>query len=327
MPFQTGPATNLDSLFIDLLDFATDLGWTQDAGAGLSQPALHKGDVYVQFRYDGTGVISGAGRSVGIFQSTGYTANQPPGEHPGDSGSGASGASVTDTEIRNDRCIAEMGGGPFTYWFFGLTPLEGVSYIHVVVLVRPNVYRHFGFGELQRFVDWPGGSYAYGQVKSTGANALDTADSCLLDGLHLGLQGATLRINSFPGQPATSVWGVVGGNPAVGSDRDRNVRVPIQGGFRGGPIAESRGNVGPTVAPGSPWLGLYPICAWYIRALPNQAYYLGSMPDVRGIHMLNFQPGQTAVVSAEEWVVFPASTKAGLVPSTTGNIGIAYKKV
>jgi len=332
--FQTGAATNLNDVFAQLATFITAQGWIEDEDETNGFPSYHRGNVYVQFRYNPTS--SGAlGRHLGVYQSLGYTPGNNPGSHPQDSGNGAfsSSATIAETTLDNERHVSNVGDGPFNYWFF-----EDEIYVHVVLEVRPGEFRHFGFGEIQKFGSWTGGEYAYGHTHEfdTAAELSTSAICAMLDGIYNSatgteeLRAATMRLVGLPDQDPATVWANVwGGISGQGLDQAGNVRANVSGGFRGGFAARALGSYSPG-ATGQSSIGvlpMYPINCWYLDTANTRARYIGSMPDVRGMNIASFAPGDEVTVSADTWVVFPLSIKQIGGDRSTGNLGIAYKKV
>lgn len=331
MAFETGTATDLDDLFTKLLTFAVANGWTQNEGVSADRPALSKGSTFVQFRYDGTSPA--ARRSVGVFQALGYiNSSTAPGAHTNDSGNGAGGASVTDASIALQRCIVRMGNGPFIgYWFFENN--ASPSYIHCVVEIATNEFRHFGFGEISKFGNWTGGEYVYGHHLDSGVVATrSTNASVLLDGLYTPSsntrRAATIRAEGLPGQAAGSRWGQVWASIGVlPNDTAGNAKIAVQGGFRGGPTAQVWGNFNGASDTGL--VPMYPITLWYVDLTNSRVYYLGAMADVRGVNIRNFAPKDTIAIGADTWYIFPTSIRTDntALAENSGYQGIAYKRI
>jgi len=254
MAFETGAATDLDDLFTKLLTFAVANGWTQDASVSGDEPALHKNGIYIQFRYNGTSP-GGSGRSVGLYQSTGYTGGLKPGAHPNDSGSGRfdAGAS-TDSNIALERCALHLiGEGPFTYWFFEND--ASPCYLHCVVKKGSDQYRHFGFGELEKVGNWgagaTGGEYCYGQRRESTQGFWGNIHQYGMDAAYTTMttlaeckKQSTMRATGLPGQGGTEKWVSFCNNPAqwaasINDDRASIQRRIVVGGARGGPYARA----------------------------------------------------------------------------------------
>jgi len=57
-------------------------------------------------------------------------------------------------------------------------------------------------------------------------------------------------------------------------------------------------------------------------------YFLGFMPDIRGMNIGQFAPKDTVVIGSDTWQVFPSSQKTtAAVTNASKNQGIAYKQV
>lgn len=325
MSYQNGTATNLSDLVSQLMTFATGTpGWTQDQlSTGTGQAAMHKGNVYVSFRW-----ATSSPTALGIYQALGYTGGQQPGNHPNDSGNGA--VSGTDSTIKTGRCVNDIGNGSFpNYWFF--TDTTSQSYIHVVVEISTGIFRHFGFGNLDKIGDWTGGEYCYGNFWNSGGNMLDTTTCCLLDGNHrdTGNQGrsSTMHVESLTGEGGSSKWMEIGGRlTAASNDRAGNAKVIGFGGYRDSPIPASLGGFPAGTTSGL--IPTYPIAVWYYNLSATDMYLMGFMKDVRGVN-LRFVTERTEVtIGSDTWTFFPLSQRTTTVTTTYSQYsGIAYRKL
>ena len=215
MAYSIGTATNIGDLFTKLSSFAQAQGWTEDYAAS-DRLFLHKSTVYVAYRWD-----SGAPLNVGIYHALGFTSSgTAPGSHTDDSGQGA--VSGTDATIAAARSVLLVNSS-MAYWF-----MAGTTYLHVVVRLATNDYRHFGCGILNPKIGdaWTGGEYCYGwrwnAASSDVSNlAVRTDSSMLLDAL--GTEPAfagSLHLESIPNQ-AAGKWGLVGATLSGGAGNDR----------------------------------------------------------------------------------------------------------
>lgn len=330
MAFQTGTASSMDNLFSTLMTFATANGWTQDQqDSSAGSMALHKNSVYVSFRYD-----PAAENNISIHQALGYTGGNEPGNHPDDSGNGYnSNSSHTDNLLDNERCSNDMTNGPYpNYWFFEND--ASPAYLHVVVEITADVYRHFGFGEMDKVGTWTGGEYCYGHFQA-GNSPITTLTSCHMDGgfgdTDTGdfRKASTIHLEGLPAQDGSSKWGQVWGRTgqAIPDDTAGNPKVQCFGGFRSGPIARHFGVMKPAgTQTGS--VPMYPFGMWYRDTTNEHVYFLGWIEDVRGVNIGNFAPAQEVVIGSDTWVFFPMAQKTtDNVVNRTYNSGIAYKKV
>lgn len=329
MAYQTGSATDMDDLLGKLSTFAQANGWTEDEFSTVNGTlALDKGNVYVSFRYDPTTPLH-----LSVHQALGYTGGNEPGNHPNDSGNGYNDTSShANTVLDNERCVRDLGDGPFpSYSFFEND--SSPAYIHIVVEKTTDVFRHFGFGELETIGDnWTGGEYAYGhwQESNSPINALNSA---LLDGLFQNSgdsarRAATIHVESLPGEGASSKWGQVWGatNLTPPDDTATEAKVGIQGGFRGGPVARALGIY--QAGSQSGLVPMYPIWLIYRNTSNSRLYFLGTMPDVRGVNIKNFAAKEEITIGSDVWVFFPLAQKTSSpVTDRTYNSGVAYKKV
>jgi hypothetical protein len=338
MTYATGTATDLEDLLSKLDTFAqtTHGGW---ASAYSPNPdtsnrwfELSKGSLSFSMRYP-SGISSG--ETVSVHHATASAGSGvAPGAHTADSGNGYNvGSAGSSANFSTERCVSQMGNGPFPSYHFFADDVDE-DYIHVVVEVQTGVFRHFGFGTLSKFGDgWAGGEYVYGhyQDQSTSALATDVNTQIFLDGLGATSdrsRAGTVRIASGMPNQGSAVWGVSAALAASSllTDTAGNSRVQVHGGYRCGMAARGFGNV---VGSGSlGYVGLWPIEAFYRDPSNPRVYYMGFMPDVRVVNVRNFSPAQEVAVGSDTWVVFPQSLRTTEnVANRSAYSGVAYRKV
>lgn len=339
MTESTGSATDFEDLMSKLLTFASGTaGWTVNEAINTfdsgRQCALSKSTCFVQFRW-----ASPMGLHCAMYQSTGYSSSTRAGLMPGDSGNGFNSSnSVVDSNLDNERCLHEVGDGPFPSYYF-YTNATG-DYVHAVVETQTDTFLHFGMGDLDKSNgDWgsgSGGAYAYGQPIRTITNALSSSFGTLLDGGYTAVSGSfdsrlrcpTMRLAGMPGQGGAEVWATVAGaaDPTQFDDSAGNDRAVCIGDFHGGPIARAYGNF-----PAGSTSGLAPTAAvavWLVNRAtsPERIYFLGFQPDVRQVDLQFFAPKDTYTLGADTWRVFPAIRRAiGGAAGDTDFLGVAYK--
>lgn len=337
MTYQTGSATDLQDLLSKLDTFAQGTpGW---ASVYVTNPdttnfwfELNKGNLSFSSRFLAS---PGIGDSISIHHSDGSTlAATAPGAHGNDSGSGYNvGTGGTSANFESERCVRDLGNGPFaSYHFFTDTTTE--TYIHVVVEATSGMFRHFGFGSLAKFGDnWVGGEYVYGHYMDTGTTsvATDPDHQTLLDGIgatQARLRGGTVRIASGLANQGAAIWGVsaVLATASLLTDTAGNIRQQIHGGFRTGLEANGFGNSAGNSASGV--IPMYSISAYYRDPNNPRVYLLGYMPDVRAVNVRNFEAGQEVTVGTDTWVMFPLSIRStAAVANRSQYSGIAYRKL
>lgn len=340
MAYATGSATDIPDLMSKIETFISANGWTIDEADSVNgQPAWHKNNCYVSFRYDGT-APQAAGRSMGVYQATGYSGvGTRPGAHTGDSGQGywASGTPA-DSSLDGSRCIYTIGDGPFNYWIFEYDS-GGVYYIHIVLEVRQGEYRHIGFGMLDKFGDWggaAGGEYSYGHRMES---SYDSGDSSF--GLDAGNQGTStesvdsagiIRVGgSYPGKELSD-WAAISHSQVKNLsslDRANVQRSNVVGAVRVGPFPYITGQF--TGYPG--FTGVIPMTSIHlfmldVSSVPKQARFLGVQKDMRFCSIANFSAAEEVVIGSDTWVFFPIQKK-GTSGGTQGDsyyAGFAYRK-
>lgn len=343
MAYQTGSATSMIDLLTKLSVFAVANGWTEDEldnGAGVAGEgrfALSKNNIFVSFKWNATTPLH-----LSVHQATAYSGANHPGEHTNDSGNGYNDASgrYSNTNLLTERCVSDLGDGPFpSYYFFEND--ASPAYLHVVVEKSSQTFRHFGMGEMEKFNDWTGGEYAYGHyhLETTGVNNIqgNNGNSCLLDGFFqttgsgTAKRAATIRAEGFPHQGGSEKWLQCGGYTTFTSEanwRDTagNIKRVANGGFRAGPLAYSIGQFSSNVTTGH--IPLYAL-GLFLRDFTNSfVYFLGTVPDIRGVHLLELAAKQEVTIGSDTWVMFPTARRTNTdVENRTNFQGIAYKKV
>ncbi len=346
MAYETGAATDLDDFFSKLETFITTHGWTVDRAYSVGspydkQPAYHKNSCYVSFRYNGTSPNVN-GRSVGVYQATGFSGTQKSGNHPGDSGCGYYTAGTAgDVSIRANRCLYEIGDGPFNYHFFERDDGgDTVYFVHVVIERSQGNWRHLGFGKIDKFGDWDtggGGEYVYGHwLDASGYSNTDVSI-----GLDAGIQVfnssgfdkcASLRCTTFPGsEQPTATWAAVYGNAtpvsAFNRDRANAQRNTVIGGMRSGPfsrpLAIFRGYPGFTGM-----VPMVPIGLWMTNPTVGvkRIYFIGWQADVRFLNVGDFEDAEEVTVGSDTWIFFPIQKRSTTVADGSLYGGVAYLK-
>lgn len=338
MTYETGTADDLEDLLTKLDVFAdtTHGGWT---GGYASNPQttdgwfeLSKGSLSFSAKYP----IVETPEHMSLHQATGFVGTgTAPGAHTADSGNGYNGGTTghTNANLDDERCVQDIGNGPFTSYHFFADDVAPRDYIHCVVQPEPGLFRHFGFGTLEKFGNnWVGGEYVYGhrQDSSTSANPTSTNHTTLLDGRcgsGLRLSAATMRIASGLENQSPAVWSVAAEvvSASLLNDTAGNVRRQLHGGYRAGMTARGFGQV---IGQGSSgYVGFYPITAFHRDPNNARVQYLGHMSDVAAFNTRNFAAEEEIVIGSDTWVLFPMSSKTvANVVNRSLYSGIAYLK-
>lgn len=346
MAYQTGTASTQTDLINKLQIFAVANGYTLDhydgsTSCSVSRPA---DNVYVSFVWDSVNTIA-------MYQALGYSGAYAttPWDQANDSGNGNDNI---PTDIDKGRQVSRIGNGPFTaYHFFAYTNPYA---IHIVLEFSPGLHRHFAFGLLDKTGTWTGGAFCGGHLWNPATvgdpfAAYDIPDSdahsILLDGaldndtIHPNYDvysqdaGGTLHIEDMPNQDVASKWGHCVSNRMtdanLGTDRDSNSRVRIQGGCRQGPAVHQYGPYLPNLANG--FIPIIPMEVFYCdgQYAADGWYYLGRIANIGHIHLHGIDPGQELTIGAETWMAFPGVRKSnvGGQNQESRNMGIIYNKV
>jgi len=339
MTYATGSASSLVDLLSKLDTFAqtTHGGWTSIYSPNPDTTnrwfELKKGSLSFSMRYPAS---IAAGNAVSVHQATGSSsAATAPGLHTADSNNGYNTApGGTSANFLAERCVSEIGNGPFPSYHFFADDTAPADYIHVVVEITTGMFRHFGFGKLDKFGNnWTGGEYVYGHFvnQATNATPVDAVHSFLLNALGTTttrLRDATVRIASGLANQGAAVWGVC--NTASSAnlllDTAGNARQQIIAGGRGGVIASAYGNPMGNNAAG--FVTGYPIDCFYKDPSNLRVYLLGKLSDTRIVNIRNFAAGETIVIGSETWHIFPMSQKtSAAIAGRSGFLGVMYREV
>jgi hypothetical protein len=340
MAYETGSATDLGDLLSKLDVFMVANGWTQDdfddgvsvSTEGFAQWNKNSMHIGVKWKAD-------APNNMSIHQALGNGGAVFPGAHTDDSGNGYNAAFGSDAQLEPERCVNTIGDGPFfSYHFFEQD--TGPAYVHVVVEIASETFRHFGWGEMEKFNDWTGGEYCYGhyQEEQTSSTPVDSGNWTLFPGWQASTstsstrRAPTIHAEGLPHQGVNEKWLHHNGglttftSEANWRDSANEIKRISVGGFQSGPDAYGLGQFESDVATGH--IPMYPLTIWTYDYTNNFVYYLGNIPDIRGLSIFNFSPGQEVTIGSDVWILFPASRRTeDSIINRTYYVGIAYKKV
>lgn len=352
MTYETGTATDLEDLLskLDTFGRTTHGGWsTVYASNPLTANGwfeLNKGSgedgISASMRYS----VTGTREHVSLHHATDpLNAATSPGFHTNDSGNGYNSqstvASQVSTTLRTERCISELGDGPYvSYHFFAEDNGDAGDYIHAAVEVEPGMFRHFGFGrKLERFGDgWDGGSYCFGQYMEPGSNQspIDPRHQLGVDSLANSsnrVRGATVRASSGLLNQGSIEWGVTNLNTSASilTDSAGNPRAQLIGTSREGIEARSSGGLSGSASTGV--IPTWPLAVYWVdpssaQTIAAAKQLLGYVPGVRRLSVKNLEPGQEFALGTETWIAFPISIRTtASVDFRTFFAGVAYRKV
>jgi len=334
MTYQTGSATDLVDLLSKLSTFATTThgGWSQGyLNVANGWLELSKGNLSVSFKWNPSTKGSLSVHHATAFVSTGTA----PGKHTGDSNIGYNTTDTghSDANLISERCVNAIGDGPFvSYHFFADDTTN--DYIHVVVEAEPTIFRHFGFGTLDKVGDnWTGGEYVYGhnKVQTTNSSATtfsSTANAFLIDDCGVNDLGATVRATGLPNQAAGSKFVLMysASSAASSSDQDGDPHSSGMGTARGGMMGYAFNAM--AAGTGSLHVPLIPIHAFYKDYTNKHVYLMGTQPDVFLCNVENLTAGTEFTIGSDTYIAFPAAQKTDQVTlNRTYFGGYAYKKV
>lgn len=327
MSYQTGTALHIDDLLDKLRTFATNNGWTQDkwvvgSGNGYSSELyLHKGSSYVIYKptlqaggayYHGVFFNPGNVPTIFMYGATGHDGGQDYENQP-------------NTSERTE--VTWLLPNMTAYHFF-TDPAQ--TYLHVVVEVTANEFRHMSYGLCNKLGAYDGGEYVMGHWWDHNPTTIDVPDDFRhMHGIFAGASSGTYscrfhcNIDGFRWKRYIST--------TTGSSIIPCINIDTQGQYLDTlitPAITGRSASPNTFNQVSP---LHQIPAGWIIRGTNFWTPIGHFPDVRGLNMKNIAPSASLILGSDEWLIFPTMEKKN--PSTrdnlpnSGYLAYAYLKV
>ncbi|MCP4993146.1 MAG: hypothetical protein GY934_05080 [Gammaproteobacteria bacterium] len=317
------------------------MGWTEDLydSATYKMMSLHKGSCYVHFSWDDSRVTDPV--SIAMYQSLAYLGAPPtyyPWEHTDDSGFGHD--DKTSPDLGLERGIKFIGPGPYTaLHLFGSTSPD---VIYCILEYAPGLYRHFAFGNVEKYGTWTGGEFVAGHQWYRYGLDSPTANthSILFDGSWANAatstserSGATVHCEGLPNQDGAGKWGAVGfaydmNTAANLLDRAGEDMLTLYGGVRGGPALWQLGWQEPDVGKG--YIPIIPVDLYYLdeSTSPDNYYFMGRLAHMGHIQLRGIDPNTTITIGADTWRAFPAvrKSKVGGGVEESWDMGLIYKQ-
>lgn len=301
MAYETGNASNVETLLSALGVFAASKGWTVHYSGPRTVAGATPGTSLIVSRnlahtnfksFISTSVPSAATSLVPYITINGHDAYNPAnGTESQENGSGLS--------------LANLLTGPFaSYHFFANENPSGDTYLYVVVEKSPGLYRHFGTGILNKFGGVTTGHFVYGTMwdPSYASDENSNQHHCPFDS------------NDFE----------AGYRNYVRADRDGVVnRWNATSGSLG--FFGSRSTVYAFASGQTQRAVLWPFLAYVSRPGDSNSF-LGMPPNVRAVSLQFLNAGENLTLGSDTWKVFPVVRRNGnLGEEDSGTYGIAYK--
>lgn len=334
MAFQTGTSSSIENLMTQLSTFLQANGWTQDffTSGDPGRIGLHKNNIYVAFQW----TEATDGGVLAVYQNLSNDNSSSVWLSTGDSGQGV--ASLTASLFDSSRHINLFAGPHTGYYFFEND--ASPAYCHVVVEVDAGLFRHFGFGEIDKIGDWIGGEYCYCQYWAQATTQLDDpangAHAMCLDGrsdANISLQ-STMHVEGYQNEPeAATQWAITGrGSQTVGNggtDRAGNIRWIAAGGWRYSREFLALHGFRISLFNAYKPLVPMPIELLDVSSTPEVVFRVGYQADVRMCNIANIDPGQIINIAGDNWYFFPWVRKQFLQNNTdeSWDAGVAYKRI
>ena len=236
---------------------------------------------------------------------------------------------------------------------FSTTNSEGKLCVHAAVEQKPQVYVHFGFGCLEKLLDFSGGDYVtaptnftaydYYNKRYTAAYASRGSDGGTNYNLVTPQSGFYCPDLDAPNKRDQNnlyrfFSGDNGGTPPTRTDMEGGrSSMSIAMGNTGiyAPAPKMGGDLSTNLLPlPNPWSGGSPLLPITIFSQDgndrNYSSPVGWFGMVRGVNIKNYNPRDEIELGPDTWVAYPVRAKDGLMSSTnysSGNQGYAIRKV
>lgn len=325
MSYQTGTALHIDDLLAQLSTFAQANGWTQNkvvAGSGdgaSSELYLSKGASFFIFDAQltvGANVYHGVNQILDhpflwIYGATGFDGGAAADAQPG----------TAKDQVQTNWLLPNMTA----YHFFTDSTK---TYLHVVVEVTANEFRHFHVGLLDKIGVFDGGEYVTGTSPIQNITQIDQP-GYFQDGQPFTLAGSTNTFQFLRANIDGFNWKI--GNSTTTAE---GWRPPLRHQGQGEPLDNFMDTVFTTrlAQPNTfnTTVILFPIPCHIVRSA-TQWTPVGKPFDMRCCNIKNVTPGALITFGADEWLIFPHVFKKD--PATrddlpnSGFLGWAYLKV
>lgn len=305
MAYETGTATNVDTLLSALAVFAGSNGWTINYNGNRTVSGANPGKALMITRnlahtcfasFLSSSVTNASAGYVPYIQVYGHeTYNAANGT---ELQSGASGLALSN-----------IMPGPFaSYHFFANENPSSDTYLHVVVEYSPGFYRHFGTGILNKFGGVTTGHYIYGTYWDQGTFPN-----------YKGSPDASLHSVPFDSNEGNAPF-----RNRIRADRDGLSPSWATGGSSSGFFGQ-RSDFYAFASGQTQRAVLWPFLAYVTRPSSNNSL-IGMPPNVRAVSLEYLLPGESLTLGSDTWKVFPIVRRNGNTgEENSGTYGIAYK--
>jgi hypothetical protein len=327
--YETGIPTSQQDLLDKFRTFLVAQTWTQDEWDTVNKRmSIHRGTVYVQFRWDG---VASTG-CIGVYHSLDFTPGAAPGAHPDDSGNGQ----TTANPITTGRRFRSIGNGPFTSYHFFTDPAK--PYAVLALEWAAGCYAFGYFGLMDKVGTWTGGEYCgvtWWNDSSVNAYAIaGTSHHRIFDGTAYSTAAdvTTVHLEGMPHQNADSKWAAFWPTTlaALGNDRAGKTRYALGGLNWDGPLGNDLVYFGAN--PMNGFIPMFPTWVLYrdkSTTAPENWIPLGSIADCRYCNIKYLEPQEEVVIGGQTWKFFPHVRKQNISQSgvvESKNMGYAFRK-
>lgn len=325
MSYETGTAFHIDDMLGKLSVFAQANGWTENkivAGSGngaSSELYLSKGSSFWAFEAQllgGNNTYHGVNQTLDhpfldVYGSTGFDGGQVPAGQP----------NAHKDEVETNWLLPN-----FTAYHFFTDPTK--TYLHVVIEVIANEFRHFHVGLLDKIGVYDGGEYTMGLRHSQSVNDIDDPVD-FQHGIPWTFSGNTAGARQFVRANVDGFdWKISQGTSA------ETVRLPLRHAGQGEPLdnfvdmrATAR-NATPNTFNST--VVLFPIPVHIVRST-TQFAPIGKPFDIRVCNIKNVAPSTSIFFGSDEWLIFPFVQKQNPAnrndTPNTGWLAFAYLKI
>jgi hypothetical protein len=226
---------------------------------------------------------------------------------------------------------------------FAGTNSEGKLWAHIAVEEKPMIYHHFGFGSIEKFLNFTGGDYIsggyYSWITTTNAGHATYGTWGSFTGIGAAYpQSAMYCPNLDAANKIDSTYNYRLFSGPVGTSSNRPgvdfgyTSLRVAGGATSLPyVAKVGGELSPVSFPmPNSWSGTAPLLPIIFYAINgkdlNYAGPAGYFKGVRVLNIANFNPRDEISLGPDTWKVYPVRAKQGIVTYHTLNTGFAILK-
>lgn len=307
MAYETGSSTGGEDLIGKINNFAVANGWTSHRNTSTDVCISH-GDLYQNINWSG---------NINMKAATGFDSGAAYNVQPGQ---------ALETQV-----ALAMAGSFVAYHLF--TNATG-DYIHIVVEVNPNWFRHLAFGILNKGSSYTGGEYSAAVHQVSGVAWTNTDCLALFSQATLSTGSEDYRVGSIRGvfDGISNPWMAMNNynhhssRLCIGTDNNNTTGSGANSAYKEWNNFYRDWRIfSPSVTNA---LNSFAPIHFFADRTDDLWSPMGSVFDIRTCTMRSFKPNDEITIDSDTWIVFPGSAKSNSWSADTSYyIGYAYRKI